>query len=408
MEMQGLPLSGIKVVELGTYVVVPNVARIMAQWGAEVVKVESPEGELWRYSGPRQGVPGEENALYNVQNANKQFVALNLKKPGAMDVMHRLLAEADVFVTNVRMGGLARMGLDYDSLKEKYPRLVYAHFSGYGTKGPHGHWPGFDYTAFWARSGAMRDFVNKGDAPLRPATGFGDSTVASILLSGVLAALLGRQSTGRGTMVSSSLYGSAIWYCSTGVISGQPQYRGDVYPLDYMDLPDQPANLPFECKDGKWVFFSYAGYDKNYKKMCAMLGLEAYAEDERFSTVKVVVKEENMRAYMKVMRARFLQKTSAEWSKIFQQHDVIHEVLAHMADIHKDEQAWANGFLKDHTFENGVRVAMPNVPVQFADVDVNERFDTVGGVGRDTAEVLARLGLGEKEQQALQEEGALG
>lgn len=401
------PLAGLKVVELGTYVVVPNTARILSEWGAEVVKVESPNGDDWRGIGPRLGMPGEENPLFTSQNANKKFISVNLKSEDGMQVMHRLLSWADVFVTNVRLASLAKMGLDYNSVKDTYPQLIYAHFSGYGTKGPLAAWPGFDFSSYWARSGAMIDFVNKGDTPMRPISGFGDSTTASILTSGVLAAVLGRQQTGKGTLVTSSLYSAAMWYCAAGVVSGQPQYDPNGFPVDYLMEPEQPANNAFQCADGEWIFFSYVPYDSDFKTLCTALYLDEYAEDERFSTMAQVTKKENIRLFMEILRTQFKTRTSDEWSQRMAEYDIVHQKLMHMADVHKDEQAWANDYLQNHTYPTGNTVAFPNVPVQFSNYPSHKDIQPPTTIGRDTAEILEGLGVSGDEIERLKKEKAV-
>lgn len=155
---QDLPLAGVRVLELATVVAAPTAARIMAAYGAQVIKVEAPNGDLLRPLGTAHQLPAEDgnNPLFDLFNAGKELAAINLKTPEGMALFHRLLARSDVFITNVRMRSLEKMGLGYETLKEAYPRLIYAHFSGFGLTGPDVDRPGFDSTAFWLRSGASR------------------------------------------------------------------------------------------------------------------------------------------------------------------------------------------------------------------------------------------------------------
>ena len=153
------PLEGVKVIDLTYFVAGPGAARILADWGADVIKVEGLKGEEWRILGKNYGIPytAEENALFTAQNANKKFIALDLKKEDGKEALLKLLENADVFISNVRLKSLVKMGLDYDSLKERFPRLIYCHFTGFGYEGPDAARPGFDMAAFWARSGAIVD-----------------------------------------------------------------------------------------------------------------------------------------------------------------------------------------------------------------------------------------------------------
>lgn len=213
-----LPLEGITVVELGTHVVVPNAGRFFADWGARVIKVEAIKGEEWRKVGPSYRTPmtEEENPLFQEQNANKKLIGINLKAEEGKEVFMKLVRKADVFMSNVRMKSLVKLGLDYDSLKRVNQALIYAHFTGYGYDGPESARPGFDMSTFWARSGAMRDWTEPGAFPFKPPGGFGDASTSASFTAGILAALVARQASGTGTLVTSSLHACGIWYNQTG------------------------------------------------------------------------------------------------------------------------------------------------------------------------------------------------
>ena len=200
---QNLPLSGVRVVELATVVAAPTVGRIMATYGAEVIKIETPGGDGLRPFGKGHCLPTEDgnSPLFDLYNSGKKFTSLNLKTEQGQEAFHRLLTTADVFLTNVRYKGLERMGLDYETLKVKYPRLVYAHFSGFGLKGVDADRPGYDMTAFWMRSGALLDWLLPDSFPMRPTFAFGDVATASAFLSGIMMGLYSRNNTGKGTMV---------------------------------------------------------------------------------------------------------------------------------------------------------------------------------------------------------------
>ncbi len=153
------PLSGIKVVELAAFVAAPSAGRILADLGAEVIKVEAPSGDGWRITGVsyRPRFNKDENPVFDIYNTGKKFISLNLKTEAGKEAMFKLLEDADVFLTNTRPAGLKRLGLAYEDLKDKYPKLIYALVLGYGEKGPEKDTPAFDTTAFWSRAGFMRD-----------------------------------------------------------------------------------------------------------------------------------------------------------------------------------------------------------------------------------------------------------
>ena len=278
-------LKGIKVIELGTHIAIPKAARLMADWGAEVIKVEPPKGEAWRTIGNSYGIPYEEdcNPVFQAPNANKKCIALNLKDQRGREVLFKLLADADVFLTNTRLNGLKKLSLAYEDIHARFPRLIYAHFSGYGDTGPEKDRPGFDIAAYWAKSGLPLEWSTREAGPFRPLPGFGDSTVATVALSGILAALYGREKTGRGEFLKTSLYGCALWFNSCGIVQAQYQPEG-TYPKARHSQPT-PYHLIYRTKDGDYIFFSIPAWDNTYSGLLTMLHLERYIGDSRFATL---------------------------------------------------------------------------------------------------------------------------
>lgn len=387
-----LPLEGVKVVELGTHVVVPNAARFLADWGAEVIKVEGLQGELWRLTGLQYNTPAtdEENPLFAEQNANKKFVSINIKTPEGIEILEKLILDADVFMSNVRLNSLKKINLDYENLKKLNEKLIYVHLSGYGYGGPDAPRPGFDLSTFWARSGTMCDWVNTGDFPFRPPGGYGDAITSSYLTTGILAALYAREKSGKGTYVTSSLYGAAIWTNQVGIISAQ---NGNPYPKSKM-TPTNPFSHIYKCKDDEWLIITITSYPKDYAKFCKILGMEEYIEDERYNSLANVQK--HSAEFVAIINKEFAQKDREEWCKLFREADIVHERLIHSKDVHKDEQAWANGYFRSVTYPSGNTTCFPTIPVQFKDYPV-EKFDLPGIVGRDTQEILLRYGYTEKD-----------
>ena len=208
------PLAGIKVVEWTTFVAAPVCGRIMADWGADVTKIETPDGDYWRTYGPKMELPGEdgENPLFDLTNANKKAVTLNLRTPGGKEIMEKMIAGCDVFITNSRTKVLKKLGFDYESIKAKYPRVIFATITGYGDEGPEAHRPGFDIVSFWAHGGFMADMrVADGlSEPINSPGAMGDISTGSMLFGAVMGALYARSKTGRGDKVSVSLYGGAV------------------------------------------------------------------------------------------------------------------------------------------------------------------------------------------------------
>ena len=266
------PLQGVKVVDLTTYLAAPTTGRVLGEWGADVVKIESAKGDPARTQGAVFNMPftDDENLAFDVANMNKKFITLNLKDPKGLEIAYKLLAEADVFLTNTRTKSLTKLGLDYDTLKEKFPRLIFAQVLGYGEKGPEKDTAGFDVTCYMARGGVFGTTVNRGDAPMIPTNGFGDFQVSLALASGICASLYAREKSGQGDKITISLHHSAVYALSTGLISAQ---YGNQYPKNRKEVPN-PFNNVFRTKDGKWLVLCCPEYDRDYEKIMTLLGRE--------------------------------------------------------------------------------------------------------------------------------------
>lgn len=278
------PLSGIKVLEFSSFVAVPGVGRMMATWGADVIKVEGITGEVWRYMGGNYVSPSldDENPLFTFCNANKRMISLDMRQPEALEVMKTLAKSCDVFLTNIRPASLKRQGLDYDSLKKINPGIIFADFTAYGDVGPDADEAGFDVASLWGRSGLMIDSVPKGCVPPRMTGGAGDLICSGYLLSGILSALIAKKQSGKGTRITSSLYWNGLWCASTGIISTQ---YGNPYPKDTLQ-PINPLVHTYLCKDQEWFCPGIQNYDLQHDKVLNAFGLSEYMDDPRFINVK--------------------------------------------------------------------------------------------------------------------------
>lgn len=401
-----LPLEGIKVVELATVVAAPTVGRMLCSYGAEVVKVESPWGDELRGVGDFERVICEEerNPLFTIQNSGKRLISINLKTEEGRNVFMRLLERADVLVTNVRAAALKRLGLDYETLHEQLPSLVYAHLSGFGPEGPDSGNPGFDSTAFWLRSGPMADWQVPGSFPFVPTYAFGDMATSSVLLSGVLMALIGRERTGEGTFVNTSLFASGIWCNSIAVVSHQPQFGGE-RPVDPMRPPD-PFSQTYLCSDGRWI----GVYDNDYKretpKFAKLFDLPELENDPRCADLEKLADTGAIVEITRKLNDIFLTRSSWEWREYLLANSVSCEVMRSIRDVSSDEQALANGYVKKVDFGEGLEVMMPMPPVHFSQYEVRE-YEPAGRLGRDTDEVLGELGYSVSEVAGMREKKAI-
>ncbi len=405
-ENKKLPLDGIKILELGTYVAVPSCTRLLSDYGAEVIKIEPAIGDDWRYVGSSYHLPVDDgvNPLFTVFNSNKKLISLNLKTPEGKKILSQLLEDSDVFISNVRLKSLQAMGIDYDQIKDLYPRLIYLHFTGFGYHGPDAERPGYDVAAFWARTGSLVDWSSVGGFPIRPSTGFGDLTCGTMMLSGILMAIIGRSQTGKGTFISSSLLANGIWYNATSLLYSQEPFH---YPLPPDPLrPGNPFIHFYRCKDGEWINITVFNYDRSFPRIAKFFGFEHWIDQPDYCRQKQIHASGTVKEIVEHLNSVFLTKTSDEWAEYLTKADVVFEIMGHTKQLSKDPQAWANHYLCDVEFADGVKATMPNAPLQFSEYESKDyRVPTC--VGENTDEVLLSLGYSFDEITALKSQGSV-
>lgn len=404
--MEG-PLSGIKVVDLSTFVAAPVCGRLLADMGATVIKVERPEGDAWRQTGIRYNhtyYTQEKNPVFDIYNSGKEHIALNLKSPEGMQVMHQLLAEADVFITNTRPGALRRLGLSYEDLKDKYPSLIYGILLGYGEKGPDADKPAFDTSAFWSRSGFLRDMAPlTGEyQPVLPPFSAGDTGTGILLMGQICAALLRRAKTGKGDCVRAGLFHNGIFTFGTMAIIAQKDGGAKVYPTTRIDYGVPGGS--YQCADGEWIYIATSYYEILVKQLCKAIGREDLMEDPRFDTMDH--RTQNKEAYYEIFREAFLQKPCAYWLEKGAQLDIPIVRMNHFSELATDEQAWVNGYLENVTFPDGSTGVMPSSPIDMESLGT-VRTRPAPKVGADTESILKRLGYSQEKIQQMKETGAV-
>ena len=381
-------LAGFRVVEMTNYVAAPICGRMLGDYGAEVIKIEHGAGDAWRVIGKntKYGATENDNPMFDVLNSGKKSVVLDLKDPKEREKLFKLLETADVFLTNGRMKSLKKMGLDPETVRAKFPALVYALITGYGIDGPEKDDPGFDSVAFWARSGFLMDvpYAESG-LPMSVPTGVGDSTCGVVMLSGILAALLKRARTGKGDFVTTSLLASGIWVNNNMVIMAQPK-RGEVFPMRW---EDSAANAcAYRCADGEWLLLGFLDYKRYMPVMLDILGIPELINDPKFKDQPSARK--NMKELLHKFEAILATKTCEEWLALMKPRDIVCCRLPHYRDVATDQQAWANGNLEEFTLGNGDTCVLPCPPVRFGSAGVSR---SVPGplLGEHTEEILNSL-----------------
>lgn len=400
--MANKPLTGVKIIDLTYFIAGPGTAKILADWGADVIKVEPSSWDPGRKTGATMTMPITDNInpLYNTYNANKKGLSLNLKSQEGLNILYELLSKANVFISSYRTGALKRLGLDYDSLKEKFPHLVWAQINGFGDYGPAKDNAGFDTVAFWARSGAMLDLAEKDTSPLNPIIGFGDATTSGSLAGGIAAALYNQLKTGKGQKVMISLFGQAIWSSSAAIASTQFK---DKYQKTRKNAISPVINS-YCCREGRWVFLSILEHERYFPTLCKIFGREDLINNEKFSTT--LAAKENASELIQILDKEFLNFTQDEIVKMFTEADIAHERIQHIEDIVKDPQALANNYIHEFTYRNGEKTYLASTPIKFGDIEVEVKC-IAPKVGEHGAEILKELGYSDIKIQKLLDEKIL-
>ena len=384
-------LDGVKVVDLSTYIAAPSCARILASYGAEVIKVESPRGDDLRNAQVSYFYPpeeGEHSFGMDAQNANKKGLAINLKDPAGKEAFMKLLETADVFVTNNRVKALKKMGLDYDTLHEKFPRLVHASILGYGEEGPLKDKPGFDYTAYFSRGGISNSLMEKGTSPAIPASGFGDNYAGIALSSGICAALYRQAKTGKGERVTVSLLDTAIY--GLNWLLGASEFGSEMPST--RKKTNSAVCTTYKTKDDRWIQMALIQYDNWFPQFAEMLGAPELYEDERFCSYNNML--QNITALVEAIEPLFAQKTMAEWEKLLTDADLPFEIVQSMDEIATDPQNWANDSIFKKEYQ-GKNIYYIRTPIKFTEEPMIKEESGRGRcpkLGEDSSEILKGLG----------------
>lgn len=387
-------LEGLKVVEMSTWIAAPGCAMIMGEWGADVVKVESAEGDATRRFYPDDETsPG--NPIFSMENRNKRGVVLDIGRPAGRAALIELLRGSDVFITNLRPGALARARLDYDSLKDELPRLIYACVTGFGLVGEEIDTPAFDLTGFWTRTGVAASTIPPDQEPFTCRPGFGDHVTALATLSGVLAALHERAQTGRGRLVEASLMRAGV-YALGWDTSIHLRYGQAVTAQPKRDRPSAASGF-FRTADERWVCVAPRG-PKCFPALMNGLGLAYVLDDPRFAIP--IGDLEVVRELRAMVEAAFARLTLDEAKVMLTKADLIWAPMATLDEVTADPQAHAAGCFVETPDRFGGAFAAPAAPIRFPGLEVGPRTPAPG-LGQHTREVLLEAGVAPETVAAL-------
>lgn len=387
-------LDGVKIIELANYVAAPVVGRICADMGATVIKIEGRFGDPWRTTAANLTKTGQdENPIFDMFNAGKKSISLNLKSAGGKKILYQLLEDADILITNTRERSLVKLGLNYDALKERFPRLIYAALTGYGPDGPDRDAPGFDNIAFWSRPGFLADMSIKaqGSYPVNTRGAMGDVISGTTLFGGVMAALYQREKTGRGDFVTMSLYNAGIWAMGGCLVMAEKPY---CHEFPEPRLSGNPMNLVYQCSDKRWVRCTIFEYDRYAAKFFGALGVQA--EMDKLGVHDMISLAGQAERAIPIFEQSFAQKQSSEWLAVFKELDIVCGLLNHFADVFEDEQALANHYIQEYRCKNGRPCMITTVPVRLGSQGVPKIGEPVSFAEHNNV-ILNQLGYTDED-----------
>jgi len=393
--------SGLKVVDLASFIAGPSAAVILSDFGADVIKVEPPTGDLWRMGHKIPPQPQATDAYpWHLANRNKRGITLDLKSPGAQQVLERLVKWADVLVVNTPHPARRRLKLEYDDVLPWNPRLIYADVTGFGEQGPDADLPGFDITAYWARSGLLSMTRDAGAPPTWPVAGSGDNATAVGLYAAIVTALYRRERTGKGSRVTTSLLAEGVWSASVSI---QAALCGAKFfgPHDRKNPANAAMNV-YRASDDTW-FVLVVTHDK-LAAVANAIGRGDLLTDSRFADPARLM--QNMPQLTAILDEVFGSKPMTHWYDVFQRVHVTFGAVRGPEEVVQDPQLRANDIVVPLAGAGGKLTSTISSPLQVQGV-TKVPAQRAPALGEHTEDVLKQLGFSATEIDGLRANGAI-
>jgi formyl-CoA transferase len=394
--------SGLKVVDLASFIAGPSAAVVLSDFGADVIKVEPPSGDLWRHGHqiPPQPI-AKDPYPWHLANRNKRGITLDLKSPAAQPVLKRLIEWADVFIVNTPHPARKRLKLEYDDVAQFNRRLIYADLTGFGEKGPDAELPGFDITSYWARSGLLAMTRDSGAPPTWPVAGSGDNATAMGLYAAIVTALYRRERTGKGAYVTTSLLAEGVWAASVSIQAALCEAK--FFGLHDRKNPANAAMNVYSAADNAW--FVLIVTPEKLTAVAQALGREDLLTDPRFSDpAKLAL---NMPQLTTILDQIFASQPITHWQQIFQSVNVTFGVVRGPQEVINDPQLPLNGIVVPLQGAPGKLTSTVSCPIQVHGVE-KVTANRAPALGEHNESVLRELGFSAGEFGALLTSGALG
>ena len=392
--------EGVRVIELAQFVFVPAAGAVLADLGAEVIKIEAISGDPYRTLRIADGRQTRSaNLAMEQNNRGKKSVALDLKHAEGRKLLLELVETADIFLTSLRPAALERLSLGFEDLRARNPRLIYVRGNGFGFRGEEANRPGYDASVFWARGGFAHVLTPPGQPPIRPRPALGDHTGAMNIAFGMAAALFNRERTGQGSLVETSLLSAAMWTLSADVALSQA--LNDTELTRVASESRYALTRAYETSDGRWIQLMFLDPERYWQELCRRIDREDMLRDPRFRDLERRI--ENGNALIAELASAFKRKGFAEWRAEFHGWDAPWELVQNIKELAADPQAKANNYLFTVQVADGTDVAVVAGPVAFNGSATPATPLRSPDLGQHSEEILRRIGVSAERLRELQE-----